>query len=297
LRGNPHLDAYLPVEGRRARDVWRRAREIRAQRFDWAIVLPDSPRTALEPFLARIPRRVGYARDWLRRALVSEWLPPPREGGRRVALSMIERYLRITRRLGVPDAGPELELSVHDPARERVSAWLAARDAADAELCLVTPGASYGPSKLWPPEHFARACDALRERFGLLPVILPAPNPMELAIARDVASRIRGRHLLVEAPGDLEQLKAFVERAALWVGNDTGPRHVAVALGRPAVTLMGPTDPRHTEHLLARQRVLREPVECSPCGRPVCPIDHRCMTRIPPERVVAAAAELLGTRA
>ena len=98
---------------------------------------------------------------------------------------------------------------------------------------------------------------------------------------------------LVEEPGDLEDLKVFVERAALLVGNDTGPRHVAVALARPVVTLMGPTDPRHTNHLLERQRVLLEPVDCSPCGLPVCPIDHRCMTRLAPERVVAAAAELL----
>lgn len=296
LRGNPQLDAYLPVRGRRARDILRRARALRARGFDWAVLLPDSPRSALEPFLARIPRRAGYARDWLRRALVTDALPPPREHGHRVALSMIERYLRITRRLGVADAGPELELLVHEPERERVAAWLAARGAGEARILLVAPGAAFGASKLWPPEHFARACDALARRFGLLPLILPAPNPDELAIAREVAARTAERCLLVEQPGDLEDLKAFVERAALLVGNDTGPRHVAVALGRPVVTLMGPTDPRHTEHLLERQRVLREEVECSPCGLPVCPIDHRCMTRLAPERVVEAAAELLAQR-
>ena len=75
--------------------------------------------------------------------------------------------------------------------------------------------------------------------------------------------------------------------------NDTGPRHIAVALERPVVVLMGPTDPRHTHHLLERQRVLREDVDCSPCGKKSCPIDHRCMTRLQPERAVAAAAELL----
>jgi heptosyltransferase-2 len=293
LRGNPHLDAFLPVRGRRPRDIWRRARSLRRQSFDWAVVLPDSPRTALEPFLARIPRRAGYARDRLRRFLVTDALPPPLEKGRRVALSMIERYARITRLLGVPDAGPELELVVHEPERARVSTWLSARGASGAALCLVAPGAAFGASKLWPPEHFASACDALARRFGLVPLLLPAPNPAEIAIAREVASRAKEPCLLVDEPGDLEDLKAFVERAALLLCNDTGPRHVAVALGRPVVTVMGPTDPRHTDHLLARQRVLREPVECSPCGLPVCPIDHRCMTRLSPARVVEAAAELL----
>jgi heptosyltransferase-2 len=296
LRGNPHVSEFLPLRGRKIGDVWRRGRELRRRRFDWAVLLPDSPRAALEPFLARVPRRVGYARDRVRRALVTEWLPPPRENGRRVALSMIERYLRITRLLGVPDAGDALELFVHEPGRRRVAAWLAERGASDARLCLVTPGASFGASKLWPPEHFATACDAIARRFGLLPVILPAPNPAELAIARDVAGRVKEPCLLVDAPGDLEELKAFVERAELVVGNDTGPRHVAVALGRPVVTVMGPTDPRHTEHLMQLQRVLREPVECSPCGLPVCPIDHRCMTRLSPDRAVDAAAELLEAR-
>jgi heptosyltransferase-2 len=86
---------------------------------------------------------------------------------------------------------------------------------------------------------------------------------------------------------------ALIAGAALQLGNDTGPRHIAVALGVPAVVLIGPTDPRHTAHQLERQRVLREDVACSPCGLETCPIDQRCLTRIAPERVAAAAAELL----
>ncbi|MGI9591936.1 MAG: glycosyltransferase family 9 protein, partial [Myxococcota bacterium] len=74
---------------------------------------------------------------------------------------------------------------------------------------------------------------------------------------------------------------------------DTGPRHVAVALDRPTVVLMGPTDPRITAQHLERQRVLREDVDCSPCQRKTCPIDHRCMTRLQPERAIAAAEALL----
>src|SRR5262249_41803501 len=157
--------------GRSAGDIWHRSRELRARSFDWAVLLPDSPRAALEAFLARIPRRAGYARDLFRRTLVTDWLPPPRENGRRVPLSMIERYLRITRLLGVADAGNALELFVHAPARERVAAWLAERGAADARICLVTPGAAFGASKLWPPVHFAAACDELSRRCGLLSVI------------------------------------------------------------------------------------------------------------------------------
>jgi heptosyltransferase-2 len=85
----------------------------------------------------------------------------------------------------------------------------------------------------------------------------------------------------------------LIARARLVLSNDSGPRQVAVALGRPVVVVMGPSDPRHTAQHLSRQRVLREDVACSPCGHAVCPIDHRCLTRIRPERAITAAAELL----
>ena len=292
LRDVPHFDAFLPVQGRRSLDIWRRSRELRARGFDWAVILPDSPRTAIEAWLAGIPRRAGYARDRLRHAMLTDWLPPPRENGRRVAISMIERYQRITRLLGVPDAGDTMDLFVHDPSRERVAAQLARHGAGDAPILLVTPGASYGASKLWPPASFAAACDEIAGRHGLLSVILPAPSPQEQAIAADVASRVTGPCVLAQ-PGSLEDLKAMVERCALLLTNDTGPRHVAVALGRPVITVMGPTDPRHTHHLLERQRVLVEDVACRPCGLARCPIDHRCLVRLHPRRAVQAAAELL----
>jgi heptosyltransferase-2 len=226
---------------------------------------------------------------------VNDALEAPTENGRRVPISMIERYLRITRRLGCPDAGDRLDLIVEEASAERAKRELEARGIEAGEpLLLLTPGASFGPSKLWPPDHFARAGDEIARRFGLLPVIVPAPSPDEIAIAGAVSARMKERHLnLDDGPGDLALLAALVARSRLVLTNDTGPRHVAVALDRPVIVLMGPNDPRHTAHLLERQRVLREEVPCSPCQLKVCPIDHRCMTRLSPERAVAAAEELL----
>lgn len=290
VRGLPSLDVFLPDAGR---SPLARARELRRRGFDWAVLLPDSTRAALGPFLARVPVRAGYAREPLRRALLTTALPPPREHGRRVPISMIERYLRITRALGCPDAGTGLELGVDPGARERVEKRLAeAGLAPGARRLVVTPGASFGASKLWPPESFAAAADAIARRHGLRVVL--APGPGEEAIARRIAEAMSERALvLADPPTSLAELVALVAGAALQLGNDTGPRHIAVACGVPAVVVMGPTDPRHTAHLLERQRVLREDVPCSPCHLKRCPIDHRCMTRLSPERVVAAAAELL----
>jgi heptosyltransferase-2 len=290
VRGLPSVDAFLPdVRG----SAFARARALRERGFDWAVLLPDSTRAALGPFLARIPVRAGYAREPLRRALLTLALPPPTEGGRRVPISMIERYLRITRALGCPDAGLAPELAVDAEARERALKRLAEAGVAPGErTLLVTPGASFGSSKLWPPESFAAAADAIARAHGLRVVL--APGPGEEAIARRIAEAMAERAIVLAAPPtSLAELVALIAGAALQLGNDTGPRHVAVACGVPAVVVMGPTDPRHTAHLLERQRVLREELPCSPCHLKVCPIDHRCMTRLRPERAVAAAAELL----
>ena len=296
FRGLDHFDRFLPIASKRLGETLSRLRALREREFDWALLFPDSTRVALEAWLGGARQRVGYGRDPLRRCLLSSHIDHPMEGGRRVPFSMIERYLRITRLCGVADAGRSLDLCVDAGAAERVARRLADLGAPpDAALVVVAPGAAFGPSKLWPTRHFARACDLLEQRMGLLPVLVGAPNPQEIRIVEEVAAQTRrGCISLAHQAGDLEDLKALVAAAALVVCNDAGTRHVAVALERPVITLMGPNDPRHTHHLLERQRVLYEEVDCRPCGRPTCPIDHRCLENLRPERVLEAAGELLG---
>lgn len=288
----PGIDAFLG-DPRGGLAWFSRARRLRKLGFDWAVLLPDSVRAALAPFLAAIPVRAGYARDPARRALLTLRLEPPQESSQRVPISMIDRYLRITRALGCSDRGEELALAVPGGARTRLSARLEASGVGENErILVVTPGASFGSSKLWPTDHFAQACDDIAKRSELHTVL--APGPGEEGISARIADSMQTpAHLLADPPTSLAELVALIDRAQLVLTNDTGPRHIAVARDCPVVVLMGPTDTRHTAHLLRGQRVLREDVECSPCHRKTCPIDHRCMTRLRPERVIAAAEELL----
>jgi heptosyltransferase-2 len=296
LAGLDSFDEFLVDPGRGAGPMMRRVRALRAGRFDWAVLLPDSASSALGPFLARIRVRAGYRRDALRGALLTHALPLPTESGHRVPIPMIERYLRVTRSLGCPDEGTHTQLAT-DPASdravdERLERLGVPNGQGSAGLLVVTPGANFGSSKLWPPEHFARAADAIAAEHGVSVVI--APGPGEEEIARAVGSAMRSKGIVLEGPvTSLSELKSLIARARLVLSNDTGPRAMAVALNRPVVVLMGPTDPRHTAMHLERQRVLREEVECSPCHLKTCPIDHRCMTRLTPERAVLAARELL----
>ena len=289
----PGVDAFLADRHRGAGAWLTRALRLRQGGFDWAVLLPDSVRAALAPSLARIPVRAGYGRDPARRALLTLSLDPPREGGQRLPISIIERYLRITRALGCDDCGEALELAVPDQSRDELDNRLWAAGVEQSEgLLVVTPGASFGSSKLWPSQYFAQACDEIVRRHGLRAVL--APGPGEERIAREIAAAMQSRPLeLSDPPASLGELIALIDRAQLVLTNDTGPRHIAVARKRPVVVLMGPTDTRHTQHLLEGQRVLREAVECSPCHKKTCPIDHRCMTRLLPARVVNAAEELL----
>jgi heptosyltransferase-2 len=296
LKGLHSFDRFAVDPSRGAAALLRRARHLREQRFDLALMLPDSPRSALGPFIARIPQRVGYTRDPLRHMLLTRRLQHVATQGRRSVVPSVERYLEITRWLGCEDRGTELELVVSAESNERVSALLTRHGVGPEQpLLVVTPGAAFGASKLWPTEHFAAACDSISSELGLLPVLSPGPGEFDTAnrIARQMSERSIN---LVDGDATLEDLKALIGRSALLLSNDTGPRHIAVALRKPCVIVMGPTHPIHTALHLQNQRVLRNPVGCSPCQLKVCPTDHRCMTQLEPQRVASAARELLRQR-
>jgi heptosyltransferase-2 len=309
LTGLPTIDGFLPDTGRGWRAARERARRLAAKNFDLAVLLPDSPRSALGPFLARIPNRIGYSRDPLRRLFLTHPLKPPMRDGKRIPIPMPERYLALARALGCKPsdaeshvsnlaedtdrATPPVELVVSPTATARVRSMLERQGVdPDARFIVGAPGANFGSSKLYPINSFAAACDGMSEQFGLAVVLAPAPAEVDLAL--DVAAHMkRPAVVLDDPPTSLEELKSLIALSSLIFSNDTGPRHMAVALGTPTVVTMGPTDRRHTDYQLEHQRILREDVECAPCHEKECPIDHRCMTRLSPSRVISAAEELL----
>lgn len=295
--GLPGVTGFLAEPGKRMRDLRARVRSIAAGRFDWAIVLPDSHRAAAGPFLARVPVRAGYAFDFGRKVMLTDWLGAEMENGKRIPISMIERYLMVTRLVDCPDDGDQLAVPLTEPIRQRLRAALkAAGLEPGAPYLSVVPGAAFGASKLWPIEFYARAATELHAQHGL-PLVM-APGPGEEPIAHAIRDAMDTPVYVLEPihEAGLLHVAAMIEGSSLCLSNDTGPRHFAVAAGVPVVVMIGPTDSRTTDHQLERQRVLREDVECSPCLLKVCPIDHRCMIQLSPDRVISAANELLAAR-
>jgi heptosyltransferase-2 len=296
LNGNPWTDGFIPYDSKDAHRGWsgfRQAlREIRDFHFNSVVILPHSFSTAWFYRRAGIPSRIGLARQG-RAWLLTHSVAPYRESGRTVPRYMAEVYLDIVASLGCSPRDKTIELFTTSEEEAGADAALASVDIDPEEPWTgLNPGAAFGSSKCWPTEHFARLGDLLRETYRR--PVLVCYGPAESETARKILQEMRGDGgRLSPKPIDLGSLKALVKRCKLFVTNDTGPRHFAVAFDTPSVILVGPMDPRYTQTDQGRAVVLREPVECSPCNLPRCPIDHRCLVRITPERVLEATRRFL----
>lgn len=294
LEGSPLVDEVLPAPSRGVRPMLSAARELRAERFDWAVLLAESERAALLVRLAGIRLRSGLFHTAPRRLLLSHPVPRVRSSGGLLArFSMIERYLQVTRALGAPDDGDGMELPVLERARASIDERLSAVGiGGKGPLVVVVPGAAFGAAKTWLPDRFGSAARELCARLGARAVL--APGPGEERLAREVVGHASRAAVSLDAPClDLAELTALIDRAMLVLTNDTGPRSMAVARRRPTVAVAGPTDQAYTAHHLENQRVLTADVSCRPCHRGLCPIDHRCMTGVAVPDVVRAALDLL----
>lgn len=298
LAGTTWFDAFLAADkaGGLA-GLLRQARTLRRSAFDLAIVLPNSLETALVPFLAGIPRRLGYRQG--RPGLMNLGLRAEsnrafgtRHGPRRVPKPMPYYYEDLLDVIGLERGDIRPVLAVTNDERDRLKVWLAAHGIpGDARLALLNAGANYGGSKLWEVERWAEVARRLAQEHGLLPLFLAGPNDKEL-VAKIAA--LSGAVAAIDPVLPVDSLKPLCERATLMVTTDAGPRHVAVAFRLPVVCLMGPNDPRYTEYCMDESIVIRKELECSPCQLKVCPLGHRrCMTDITAEEVLAACTTLL----
>jgi heptosyltransferase-2 len=254
------------------------ARNLRPRGFDCAILLQNAFEAAWIAWLARIPNRIGYNRDG-RGLLLTHPVPVPKRG----EIPRHERfyYLELLRRAGLIANLPEspmirLEHAAATPAR----------------IIGVSPGAAYGNAKRWLPERFAESAGKLAARRGASVALFGSAS--ERSVCEQIAGLLNG-HSVVNYAGQTT-LAQFIDLAAgceLFLTNDSGAMHIASALGVRTVAIFGATDDLATGPTGAKARVVREPVECSPCLLRECPIDHRCMRCVSTDRVVEEALALL----
>jgi heptosyltransferase-2 len=295
------------------------SRRLKAGNYTHALVLPNSPRSALEVFLARIPHRIGYAHAG-RSLLFTQAVAIRPE-----AVKMNKRSAaEINRRLATPGAAtrfPETAHQIHEylhlvaalgASAEALAPVLVAAPLAETALPRLlpsdghragyyiglNPGAEYGPAKRWPIEYFAAAANEIYRRRNCEFLIFGGPGDIHLT--EELRTLLpgplaRGHVTSLAGKTKLKDLMVALKMCRVLITNDTGPMHVAAALGTPVVVPFGSTSPDLTGPGWpgdARNRLLRTDAGCAPCFLRECPIDFRCLKGIRPETVAAAVMQL-----
>lgn len=309
---------------------WTIGWRLQAAGFDTALVFPNSPRAALEVWFGRIPRRIGYARplrSWcltqavapragrkimrkksvgaiqrsiqsvqaISQAASQRWLKPANS-----ISHQINEYLHLIAQLGISPEPLRPSLFVAPEETRDAASKFGLDDPALARRPIVAlnPGAEYGPAKRWPAANFIAAAAQIQQRSGCVLLILGGRSDQTLA--DEIHSAIRTPHSALHnlaGKTSLRELMALLRMSRVLVTNDTGPMHLAAAVGTSVVVPFGSTAPELTGPGLpgdSHHYLLAADVPCTPCFRRTCPIDFRCMRAISVEIVVAAALEALG---
>ena len=259
----------------------RLGRALRSQAYDAAIVLPNSWKSALAPFFAAIPRRIGYTGEGRIGLLNCRHRLDPA-----AFPQLTERYARLAEAPDsrtaqpAPLARPHLTSSVEQQQAVRNALGLPV-DAAPAIFC---PGAEFGPAKRWPARHYAVLAQRLATQ--QMPVWLVG-SERDRALGQEIAQLAQGTALNLCGRTSLEQALDLIAGARLVVSNDSGLMHVAAALDRPLLALYGSSSPTYTPPLSPRAKILTLNTDCSPCFQRVCPLGHfKCLEDLTPETVL-----------
>jgi heptosyltransferase-2 len=267
---------------------WQAISQIRARRFDTAVLLQNAFDAALIALLSGIPRRIGYRRD-ARGWLLTDAVPVPEPGD--IPGHQRFYYLELLRRAGILNGLPDVPaIRLHGAAVAAEAGRKRFRELGWKDVTGVSPGAAYGGAKRWLPERFAEAA----VRLGNPVALFGAANERETCSR--VSQSCAESGLPVHDFAGETTLREFIDLAAacsVFLTNDSGPMHIASALGVPTVAIFGATDDVATGPTGPLARIVREQVECSPCLLRECPIDHRCMTAVTAERVANEAQALI----
>ncbi len=289
------------------------SKRLRAGGFNFVLVLPNSPRSAIETWLAGIPRRVGYARPW-RNFFLTQAVAPLPGSVRMQKRSVAEIKTLISQtpdpRRQIPTTAHQIHEYLHlvaalganpEPIAPQLFVAPGEIDAAKKKFGLekitspifgLNPGAEYGPAKRWPVERFIAAAQEIQKRTNCVWLIFGGKGDMELAERNNSELRTPNPQLRsLAGQTSLRELMSLLKLCRVLLTNDSGPMHVAAALGTPVVVPFGSTSPELTGPGLPgdpHHRLLKSDAPCSPCFLRDCPIDFRCLNGIAVERVVEA---------
>lgn len=289
------VDEILIYDRRNAFSVIGQVKEWRRRQFDLAVLFQNAFEAALIPFLAGVPLRLGYATE-ARQALLTHPLALPdwRSSRHEVfyylyVITALEQLLFGTSE--ICEAVPDASLQISDARKAEAENLLRTYGVHKGEpVVALCPGSINSRAKRWPAEDYAALADRLMDSQRQVLLIGSAD---EADVTREVTHRMHRPPIVLTGKTSLDQITAVLSLVDLVVTNDTGPAHIAAALGRPTLVIFGPTNPLTTRPFAPEAEILRHPPDCAPCMLRDCPIDHRCMTAITVDEVFEHSHALL----
>jgi heptosyltransferase-2 len=268
----------------------------RTQKFDLAILFQNAFEAAVLSFLGRASYRIGYATE-RRNFLLTHAFQLPEWRNKR---HEIFYYLNIIAELEtllygstkVFDNEPRFELKVSEERKEKAKLLLHACGADNERIVALCPGSTNSRAKRWQTESYAALGDMLIEKLNVGIALIGAKD--EVDVSNEVASKMKYAPIFLTGKTSLDEAVSVLSVVDALVTNDTGPAHIAAALGKPTLVIFGPTIPETTRPFPSNAEIIYKPPDCAPCMLRDCPIDHRCMTAIKPEEVFEKMKTVLG---
>lgn len=287
LVGNPCLDEVMVLEKGSLAAQWRFLSQLRSRRFDAVIDLTDGDRSALLSWMSGAPVRIGFNDEQRFRGSCYTAIVHGPPGAHR-----IERDLASLAPLGIKatDKQPKMYLTVNDrEVADRLLNQFAVRT--DRPIVVIQPGARYW-FKAWPAERFAELADRLAAECHCQ--VLIGGSVEEMDLARCIIEKTAIRPISFAGLSTIRQFASIVERAALFIGNDTGAMHIAASVGTPIVALFGPSNPNEWGPRGGNAEIIYKGLDCRECFHPTCMRgEQSCMKLISVEEVFSAAVRLL----
>lgn len=279
------------------KDVLDNSRFLRDDKYDLAVMFPNSFESALTTLLTKIPRRIGYNKD-LRGLLLTDPIPVPEWKDRRHEVyyylhlaAEVERRVAGTRTIG-SEGEPDISIDVSYERLAKARQMLRSKGITERDkIVALGIGSQNSRAKRWPAERYAALADKLSGELSATVILVGSEE--DSAVAATVIEAAASRLIDLTGKTTLSEVVAILAVSDLLVANDMGLSHVAAAVGTPTVVIFGPTKHETTRPFSLNALVVRKDVECSPCMLRDCPIDHRCMTRISVDEIFEASRAAL----
>jgi heptosyltransferase II len=292
---NPHIDRILAYDAaghhRGLAGKFRLAKDLRKHDFDLALLLQNAFEAAFIAWMAAIPIRLGYDTD-ARKMLLTH---PVHRYPSLKRLHQIDYYQEILKGANLIATPGEMEIFITDAEKCQAAQRIRTRGYSGSACVIgINPGAAFGTAKRWFSSRFAELCNRLKSIPDVCFMIFGGPGEEELG--KNIAASVGDACINLCGKTSLREAIAMIDQCRLFVTNDSGLMHVAAALHIPQIAIFGSTDHTTTSPRSHLSHIIRMPVACSPCMKPDCPIDHRCMDAVTVDHVLDLALELLSGR-